>query len=173
VRWWEQKSPEAQTSVMSMLFEPPSVSSDTFDWHQLPKLKPDGTDPVRLALHHRPARPGAAAVGTRQRAAGSTEVLLAKCQAALEMDNHRLLKQYVNEILAADPWEWRAVWVTRHGVAPRRRLAHRTVELQRGLRAGARRAGAKLALAVACGRAANRPWRRTSTSSVRPPTRTT
>lgn len=141
----------AQTSVMSMLFEPPSVSSDTFDWHQLPKLKPDGTDPQFAWLSTidlpDPVQRLSALDSAPQ---ASTEVLLAKCQAALEMDNHRLLKQYVNEILAADPWEWRAVWVAGMGslLAGDWRTAQSSFNAVYGQVPG--ELAPKLALAVAC-----------------------
>jgi len=35
----------AQGSATSLLFEPPTVSGNSFDWHQLPRLRPDTTDP--------------------------------------------------------------------------------------------------------------------------------
>lgn len=41
----------------------------------------------------------------------TTGVLLARCLAALETGNQRVLEQSVNTLLTNDPWEWRAVWM--------------------------------------------------------------
>ena len=103
----------AQTSATSLLFDPPAVTGDTFDWTQLPKLKPDTTDPQYAwlsAINYTDPVERLSALDSAPQA--TAEVLLAKAMAALEMDNQRLVRQYVNELLAADPWEWRAVWVS-------------------------------------------------------------
>ena len=103
----------AQTSATSLLFDPPAVTGDTFDWTQLPKLKPDTTDPQYAwlsAVNYTDPVERLSALESAPQA--TAEVLLAKAMAALEMDNQRLVRQYVNELLAADPWEWRAVWVS-------------------------------------------------------------
>ncbi|MGV8850593.1 MAG: tetratricopeptide repeat protein, partial [Propionibacteriaceae bacterium] len=103
----------AQTSATSMLFEPPAVTGELVDWTQLPKLKPDATDPQFAwlsAINYTDPVQRLAALDSAPQA--TAEVLLAKGTAALEMDNQRLVRQYVNELLAADPWEWRAVWLS-------------------------------------------------------------
>ncbi len=141
----------AQTSATSLLFEPPAVTGEVVDWTQLPKLKPDITDPQygwlsgvvdtdpvqRLAL-------------LEQAPQATAEVLLAKATAALEMDNQRLVRQYVNELLAADPWEWRAVWLS--GMASLKigdwRTAQSSFNAVYGQVPG--ELAPKLALAVAC-----------------------
>jgi serine/threonine-protein kinase PknG len=146
-----KSSGTAQNSAMSMLFEPPQVSSDAFDWHQLPKLKVDATDPQFAWLSSLdlpdPVQRLSALDSAPQ---ASTEVLLAKCAAALEMGNQKLLKQYVNEILATDPWEWRAVWVAGMGslIAGDWRTAQSSFNAVYGQVPG--ELAPKLALAVAC-----------------------
>jgi serine/threonine-protein kinase PknG len=42
----------------------------------------------------------------------SPEVRLAQARAALELGRRDLVESVVNEMLVADPWEWRAVWVS-------------------------------------------------------------
>lgn len=103
----------AQTSSPSLLFEPPAVTGETFDWNQLPKLKPDMTDPQYAWLSAMNLSDPAERLAALDSAPQATaEVLLAKATAALELDNLRVVRQYVNELLAADPWEWRAVWIS-------------------------------------------------------------
>nr|WP_231747664.1 serine/threonine-protein kinase [Auraticoccus cholistanensis] len=101
------------TSAASMLFETPSASTETLGWHDLPRLRPDTGDPqhawlqgvdlpdprerLRVLEQHAPER--------------SAEVLLALCRAALELGDRTRLEDGVAELLAADPWEWRAVWM--------------------------------------------------------------
>jgi serine/threonine-protein kinase PknG len=66
------------------------------------------------------------------------------------MDNQRLVRQYVNELLAADPWEWRAVWLS--GLASLKigdwRTAQSSFNAVYGQVPG--ELAPKLALAVAC-----------------------
>ena len=77
-------------------------------------------------------------------------------------------------MLAADPWEWRAVWVSGLAALQRRRLRRRAVGVQRRLRPGARRAGAQAGAGP--GLRARRRGRRSprgSTGPARAPTPTT
>ncbi len=141
----------AQTSATSMLFEPPAVTGELVDWTQLPKLKPDATDPQFAwlsAVNDTDPVQRLAALDAAPQA--TAEVLLAKGLAALEMDNQRLVRQYVNELLAADPWEWRAVWLS--GLASLKigdwRTAQSSFNAVYGQVPG--ELAPKLALAVAC-----------------------
>lgn len=103
----------ATSSAASLLFEPPLVSGDRFDWRQLPHLRPDSTDPNYAWL---------ASLGTDQDPADllgtlaappseSPEVLLARGDAALHLGRHDVVRQVTNTLLTIDPWEWRAVWL--------------------------------------------------------------
>ena len=141
----------AQGSATSLLFEPPTVSGNSFDWHQLPRLRPDTTDPqfswlASINLEDPVER--MAALNSAPQV--TSEVLLAKATAALEMDNHQLLQQYVNELLAADPWEWRAVWMA--GMAALRATQWRTAQSSFNAVYGQvpGELAPKLALATAC-----------------------
>lgn len=141
----------AQTSATSLLFEPPAVTGEVVDWRQLPKLKPDITDPQYGWLSGvSDTDPVQRLAALEQAPQATAEVLLAKATAALEMDNQRLVRQYVNEILAADPWEWRAVWLS--GMASLKvgdwRTAQSSFNAVYGQVPG--ELAPKLALAVAC-----------------------
>ena len=103
----------ATSSSTSLLFEEPAIETDRLDWHTLPGLRIDpsdpqaswlhglttqGTPPERLALLHR--APGM-----------SPEVHLAICRAALAAGQPDLVYSSANAMLRVDPWEWRAVWM--------------------------------------------------------------
>lgn len=101
------------TSAASLLFEPPTVLGNTLDWHQLPRLRPDTTDPQhawlsnvaiddpRLRLRALDAAPGR-----------SAEIQLARCRAALDIGDAGILTRVVSDLLNEDPWEWRGVWMS-------------------------------------------------------------
>ncbi len=141
----------AQSSASSLLFDPPVVTSNSFDWTQLPRLRPDSADPQFAWLSSLDLPDPVERLATLDAAPqASIEVMIAKCMAALEMDNARLLRQYVNEILAADPWEWRAVWMAGMGSlrAGDWRTAQSSFNAVYGQVPG--ELAPKLALAVAC-----------------------
>jgi len=103
----------AQHSTASVLFEVPVVSDDTLDWRHLPLLRPDAADPhaawlAGLSITQPQARWDALA---KQRPP-TPEVRLAMIRSALEAGRHDLSDGVVREMLKADPWEWRAVWMS-------------------------------------------------------------
>ncbi|MGC3952701.1 MAG: tetratricopeptide repeat protein [Propionicimonas sp.] len=102
----------ATTAAASALFDPPTATGDQFSWRQLPRLRPDETDPqhawvARINLDD----PAQRLAALRSAPAQTAEVLLARGQAALELGDARTLDQCVQQLLTADPWEWRAVWL--------------------------------------------------------------
>lgn len=101
----------ASTSVSSPLFEAPTVSSDRFEWQQLPQLRPDPFDPQAAWVASLEADPVERLGDLLRPPEVTTGVLLARCLAALETGNQRVLEQSVNTLLTNDPWEWRAVWM--------------------------------------------------------------
>ncbi|MFT3862492.1 tetratricopeptide repeat protein [Micropruina sp.] len=102
----------ASTSVSSPLFEAPTVSGNRFDWRQLPQLRTDASDPQAAWLASLDAGDPVERLGDLLRAPAATSgVLLARCLAALETGNQRVLDDAVNTLLTNDPWEWRAVWM--------------------------------------------------------------
>ncbi len=103
----------AQHSAASVLFEVPVVSGDTLDWHQLPGLKADANDPKAAWLAGLSITdPIARWDELSKQAAPSAEVRLATIRAALEARRHDLADGAVQEMLKADAWEWRAVWMS-------------------------------------------------------------
>ena len=141
----------ATTSISSPLFEAPSVSGNRFDWRQLPQLRRDPSDPQAAWLESLDLSDPVDRLGTLTRPpALSTEVLLARCLAALETGNQRVLDDSVHTLLTEDPWEWRAVWMA--GLGALVRSAHDTAlssfNAVYGQLPG--ELAPKLALAVAC-----------------------
>lgn len=141
------------TSASSVLFEAPTISSSMMAWDQLPGLRPDSTDPQfawlsTVSVDDPQARMAALDLAP----ANSPEVQLARARAALEMQRPDLVEHITNDMLADDPWEWQAVWMTglaalQHQDWVRAQLAFNAVY---GQVPG--ELAPKLALAVACER---------------------
>jgi len=141
----------ATYSTSSLLFEVPAVSGQTLSWQELPALRVDENDPMTGWLHTLSIENPAARLEALTAAPQSSpEVLLATADAALHSGRLDVVDTVVVDILTADPWEWRAVWMS--GLAA----------LARGDYPGAQSAfnaaygqvpgelAAKLALALAC-----------------------
>lgn len=102
----------ATTAAASALFEPPTATGDKFSWRQLPRLRPDEDDPQHAWLSRINIDDPAQRLAMLRTAPAQTpEVLLARGHAALELGDSMTLNQCVQQLLAADPWEWRAVWL--------------------------------------------------------------
>jgi serine/threonine-protein kinase PknG len=96
----------------SALFETPAVAGDTLSWEQLPGLRVDPGDPMAAWLA------GVGVVDPRDRAdalasapKATVEVRLAEAFACIEAGDDARADRVMGEILAEDPWEWRAVWL--------------------------------------------------------------
>ena len=100
------------TSVASVAFGIPGAAIDDLDWRDLPELLPDPTDPMADFLQTvtavEPADRLRALSSAPQRSIG---VLLATADAALEGGDVNAAAEAANEVLKADPWEWRGVWM--------------------------------------------------------------
>ena len=100
-------------STSSLLFEVPAVSDETLSWQQLPGLRVDESDPMAAWLHTVSIEDPAARLDALMAAAQpSPEVLLAAARSALEGGRLDVVDTVVTEMLTADPWEWRAVWMS-------------------------------------------------------------
>jgi serine/threonine-protein kinase PknG len=103
----------ARYSASSLLFEVPTVSDQTLGWQELPALRIDQNDPMTDWLHtvsiEDPAARLEALIAAPQ---SSPEVLLAMADAALHSGRPDVVDTVVTEMLTADPWEWRAVWMS-------------------------------------------------------------
>ncbi|MFT4110022.1 tetratricopeptide repeat protein [Propionicimonas sp.] len=99
-------------SAASVLFEAPTVASERTGQRQLPRLRPDPTDPQAAWLARISTEdPIERLAALESPPALSADVLLARGEAALDAQNSRLVDDCVRRLLAADPWEWRAVWL--------------------------------------------------------------
>src|SRR3954452_10530916 len=102
----------APHSVPSPLFHPPSIAGDTLTWDQLPSLRVDTGDPMATWLAGVSVTDPAARVqALRASPQRTAEVRLAEARAALEAGDHGAVDRAIGEVLAEDPWEWRAVWL--------------------------------------------------------------
>lgn len=101
------------TSAASVLFETPTTSRGVLEWSQLPGLRADTTDPQHGWLAGVGATDPAERLGilTREAPDQSPEVRLARARAALELGDPEQAREVAAEMLGADPWEWRALWV--------------------------------------------------------------
>ncbi|WP_375426597.1 tetratricopeptide repeat protein [uncultured Friedmanniella sp.] len=103
----------ALTSAASVLFEAPAVTSDALEWDQLPVLRADTSDAQYAWLNNLAADDPAERLRVLQSAPDSTvEVWLARARAGLELGARAQIDRAVEAMLADDPWEWRAVWVS-------------------------------------------------------------
>lgn len=115
----------AMTAASSVLFEAPTVASERYALGQLPRLRPDPSDPQAGWLSRISADDPIqqlAALSTPP--ASSPGVLLARGHAALAADNPKLLDECVRQLLTNDPWEWRAVWLAGLGALRARDYTH-------------------------------------------------
>ena len=103
----------ATYSTSSLLFEVPAVSGQTLDWQELPALRVDENDPMTGWLHTVSIEDPVARLDALTAAPKSSpEVLLAKAHAALHSGRLDVVDTVVVDMLTADPWEWRAVWMS-------------------------------------------------------------
>lgn len=102
----------ALTSAASVLFESPATSSAALEWSQLPSLRPDTADDQYAWVSGLGAEDPVRRLADLEQAPESTaEVWLARAHAALEMQEPARARGYAADLLAQDPWEWRALWV--------------------------------------------------------------
>lgn len=102
----------ALTSAASVLFESPAIARPITSWNHLPKLREDTTDPQYGWLSTiSDENPRQRLKDLDKAPEDSAEVWLARCKAALELGESAAAKSYAGNLLAADPWEWRALWM--------------------------------------------------------------
>jgi len=103
----------AAYSTSSLLFDVPTVSGQTLDWPELPALRVDEHDPMTAWLQTVSIQDPAARLDALSSAPQpSAEVLLATATAALRCGRLEAVDTAVVDMLTADPWEWRAVWMS-------------------------------------------------------------
>jgi serine/threonine-protein kinase PknG len=109
-----QRTPgTALTSAASVLFEAPAITSEALEWDELPALRVDTSDPQYAWLSNIAVEdPEERLAVLGEAPAATAEIRLAQAHAALQLRRRDLVDRIVNEMLAEDPWEWRAVWVS-------------------------------------------------------------
>jgi serine/threonine-protein kinase PknG len=106
-----QRPGVGSASAASALFEAPRVGHGV-QYDALPRLRPDPNDPQadfleRVSIELTPARLAALNAVPEK----STGVLMARGQAAVELNQPDVVSACVAQLLDKDPWEWRAVWL--------------------------------------------------------------
>ncbi|MEO9325016.1 tetratricopeptide repeat protein [Nocardioides sp. C4-1] len=101
------------TSAASVLFETPTTSRGVLEWSQLPGLRVDTSDPQYSWLSGVGATDPGERLGilTHEAPEQTAEVRLARARAALELGDPEAAREIAADMLQADPWEWRALWV--------------------------------------------------------------
>lgn len=101
----------ATTTVSSLLFDVPTPGDAPDEWRNLPALRRDPHDPQTGWLHTVVGTPPERLALLLNAPATSTEVLLETARTALDAGKRDVADATALSLLAADPWEWRAVWV--------------------------------------------------------------
>ncbi|EWT03643.1 serine/threonine protein kinase [Intrasporangium oryzae NRRL B-24470] len=107
----DRGSGAATTTVSSLLFDVPTPGIDDDDWHNLPALRRDPHDPQTGWLHTVTGTPSERLAILQKAPASSAEVLLDIARTSLDAGKRDLAESAAAKLLAADPWEWRAVWI--------------------------------------------------------------
>lgn len=104
----------AAHSASSLLFDSPSGADDEVPaWQRLPSLREDDRDPQASWLSTvSVVEPSERLKALKAAPEKSPEVLLQTALAALSASEYLEVDAAVAELLAEDPWEWRAVWVS-------------------------------------------------------------
>ena len=149
-----EKTPgTALTSAASVLFEAPAITTDALEWHELPPLRADTSDPQYAWLSNISLDdPAARLRELRHAPAATAEVLLASCHAALQLGKPELVDEFVSAMLGNDPWEWRAVWVSGLASLQRRDFSAAQASFNAVYGQVPGELAPKLALALACER---------------------
>ena len=99
-------------STPSHLFETPAVAGEDLSWNDLPWLTTAADDPMAAYLANVTATEPAARMAAYDRAPEqSVGVRIARAHTALELRQPGTAQAIAAEILAADAWEWRGVWL--------------------------------------------------------------
>lgn len=104
----------ATTSSASKLFTAPTVDvpERPLQWHELPLLEVDPSDPMASFLDGvNVADPVARVTALNKAPERTVEIRLATARAAVAANRIDVARTLIGEILADDPWEWRALWI--------------------------------------------------------------
>jgi serine/threonine-protein kinase PknG len=147
----------ARQSTPSALFGPPTASGATLEWDDLPLLVIDQSDPAAAWLGGVSIDDPAQRLLVLDAAPEETvEVRLARGRAAVDSGDFAHADTVIEQILADDPWEWRAIWLSGVAALARADAAAATTAFNTVLGEVPGELAPKLALAVACERAGER-----------------
>ena len=107
----DRGSGAATTTVSSLLFDVPTPGTEPDDWRNLPSLRRDPHDPLVGWLQTVNGTPSERLERLMHPPKPSTEVLLERARTALDAGKRDVAETTASELLRADPWEWRAVWI--------------------------------------------------------------
>jgi serine/threonine-protein kinase PknG len=107
----DRGSGAAATTVSSLLFDVPTPGVEPDDWRNLPALRRDPHDPQTGWLTTVSGSPEERLATLKRAAVRTTEVLLEQARTALDSGRPDVAESTAGELLSADPWEWRAVWI--------------------------------------------------------------
>ncbi len=141
----------ATQSTQSSLFAAPVAIGSELDWRDLPALQVDQSDPAAAWLA------SVSIADPRQRLAAldsapeqTVEVNLARILTAVYAGDQNLAQRIIDEVLQADPWEWRAVWLAGIAALARGDAVAATPSFNTVLGQVPGELAPKLALALAC-----------------------
>jgi serine/threonine-protein kinase PknG len=101
------------TSAASVNFSSPAVATADLDGSQLPELRPDVTDPQHSwLLSLAPGDPHERLEQLREAPADTAEVWIARGEESLRAGDIPGANAASAAMLEADPWEWRALWIS-------------------------------------------------------------
>ena len=141
----------AAHSTSSLLFEVPAIATETLGWQDLPALRVDEHDAMTGWLGSVSVEDPAARLEALTAAPQSSpEVLLAMARAALHCGRLDVVDTVVGQMLTADPWEWRAVWMSGLAALARGDAAAAQSEFNAVYGQVPGELAPKLALALAC-----------------------
>ncbi|MBW8732175.1 MAG: protein kinase [Terrabacter sp.] len=107
----DRGSGAAATTVSSLLFDVPTPGVEPDDWRNLPAMRRDPHDPQTGWLTTVSGSPQERLATLKRAAVRTTEVLLEQARTALDAGQPDVAESTAGELLSADPWEWRAVWI--------------------------------------------------------------
>jgi serine/threonine-protein kinase PknG len=106
-------NPAAGHSTPSALFGTPTAAGPELAWSDLPALRVDAGDASAAWLAGVSIADGAERLKVLEQAPSQTvEVQLARARAAVDAGNTAVANSVIDEMLSANPWEWRAVWIS-------------------------------------------------------------
>jgi len=143
----------AAHSTPSSLFGAPTGAGAELAWADLPALRIDRSDPSAAWLAGVSVADGAQRLQVLEQAPEQTvEVQLAKARAAIDAAMYPVAEQVVNDVLAANAWEWRAVWLSGLSALARSDFEAAVTAFNTVLAQVPGELAPKLALALACER---------------------